>query len=74
MKRFFFDYTKKDQLLLDYRGNEFHSSHAAIDFAKAIAQDLKHRICDDWNGWSVEVRNVEGQKFFSLPVESAGLQ
>ena len=68
MIRFFFDYTARDQSLFDYRGQEFQSPEAAIEFADAIAQDLKHSLSEDWTGWAVEVRNAENQKFFEIPV------
>ncbi len=73
MKRFFFDYTTNGQSLYDYRGDEFRSLQSAIEFAEAIAQDLKHSLSGDWLGWSIEVRDAEGAKFFSLPVECAEL-
>jgi hypothetical protein len=73
MMRFFFDYTTKDQSLFDYRGDEFRTPQAAIDFAGAIAEDLKHSLNDNWMGWSIEVRDALGMKFFSVPVETAGL-
>ena len=71
MKRFFFDYTTKDQSLYDYHGDEFVSFRSAIDFAQATAQVLKHSLSGDWVGWSIEVCNAEGKKFISLPVETA---
>jgi hypothetical protein len=66
--RFFFDYTTKDQSLYDYQGNEFRNSQNAIEFAEAMAQFLRDSLTGEWSGWSVEVRNAEGKKFFSLPV------
>lgn len=71
MKRYFFDYMAKDQSLLDYGGHEFRNAQAAIEFAEAIVQDLSHTLFNDWSGWSVEVRSADGEKFYSLPVESA---
>ena len=68
--RFFFDYTSKDQALYDYQGDEFRSSKSAIGFAKEIAQDWRHSLTGSWNGWSIEVRNAEGIKFFSLSVDA----
>lgn len=68
MKRFFFDYTTKDELLYDYRGDEFVSPESAIEFAKATAQVLEGSLSGDWVGWSIEVRNAEGAKFCSLPI------
>jgi len=69
--RFFFDYTTKDQSLYDYQGNEFRNSQDAIEFAGAIAQFLRDSLTGEWNGWSVEVRDAEGRKSFSLPVGSS---
>jgi len=74
MTRFFFDYTAKEQSLLDYGGHEFPSSGAAIDFAQAIAHDLKHSLTDNWRGWCVEVRNATGLRLQSVPVDSPELE
>ena len=73
MTRYFFDYTTKGKSLYDYRGDSFLTSQGACEFAEVIALDLKHSPDGDWLGWSIEVRNAEGQKFLSLPVETAGL-
>jgi Domain of unknown function (DUF6894) len=69
MTRFFFDYRTSDQALYDYGGHEFRSVQSAEDFAQMIVQDLSHSLTDDWHGWSVEVRNAEGRRLLSLPVE-----
>jgi hypothetical protein len=69
MTRFFFDYRTSDQALYDYGGQEFRSAQSAEEFAQMIVQDLSHCLTDDWHGWSVEVRNAEGQRLLSLPVE-----
>ena len=74
MTRFFFDYTANEQALLDYGGHEFPSSGAAIEFAQAIAHDLKHSISENWRGWCIEVRNVAGLRLRSVPVESPELE
>jgi hypothetical protein len=74
MTRFFFDYTAKEQSLLDYGGHEFSSSQGAIEFAEAIAHDLKHSLTENWRGWSVEVRNATGMRLLSLPVDSPELE
>lgn len=68
MMRFFFDYTAKDQSLRDYHGEEFLSTHDALDFAEATAHELKSNLNGDWVGWSVEVRDAEGKKYLVLPV------
>ena len=74
MTRFFFDYTAKEESLLDYGGHEFPSSGAAIDFAQAIAHHLKHSLTDNWRGWCVEVRNATGNRLLSVPVDSPELE
>jgi hypothetical protein len=71
MIRFFFDYTSKNKSLYDYRGDDFLTPQAAIEFAQATAQVLTNSLSGDWVGWSIEVRNAEGKKFFSLPVNNA---
>lgn len=68
MRHFFFDLTTSGQSLYDYRGDEFASSQSAIEFAQETVRMLKHSLSGDWTGWSVEVRNAEGKKFFSLPI------
>jgi two-component system, chemotaxis family, chemotaxis protein CheY len=70
--RFYFDYTKKDDSLYDYQGEDFLSTEAAYDFATATADTLKHSLEGDWLGWSIEVRNAEGKRYFSIPVGSVG--
>jgi len=74
MTRFFFDYTAKEQSLLDYGGHDFPSSGAAIEFAQAIAHDLKHSLSGNWLGWCVEVRNVNGNRLLSVPVDGPELE
>jgi hypothetical protein len=68
--RFFFDYTKKDESLFDYRGDEFVNPKSAIDFAHAIAQHLKHSLSEDWLGWNVEVRDIKGLKLYAVAVDA----
>ena len=71
MMRFFFDYSTKDQSLLDYRGDEFRSAEGAMEFAQAIVQDLGNSLSREWTGWSIEVRDINGSKFCSLPIEAS---
>ncbi len=74
MTRFFFDYTAKEQSLLDYGGHEFRSPQAAVEFAQAIAHDLKHSLTDNWLGWCIKVRNAGGMTLSSVPVDSQELE
>jgi hypothetical protein len=68
MMRFFFDYTTRNQALLDYQGQEFRSPQGAIEFAETIAENLTYSLSSNWIGWSVEIRNAEGKKFAKIPV------
>jgi hypothetical protein len=68
VKRFFFDFKGRERLLLDYRGSEFKSSHSAIDFAEMTAMRLTNSLTENWLGWSIEVRNAEGQMFSQIPI------
>jgi len=70
--RFYFDYTTKGESLYDYQGEELLSTEDAYDFAAATAQTLKNRLDGDWAGWSIDVRNAEGRKYFSIAVGSIG--
>ena len=44
------------------------SSKDAFHFAQETAQSLKTKLDGDWVGWSVEVRDAQGRKYFSFPV------
>jgi len=70
--RFYFDYTTKSESLYDYQGEEFSSAADAYDFAAATAQTLTNKLNGDWSGWSVDVHNAEGRKYFSITVGSIG--
>jgi hypothetical protein len=66
--RFFFDYKAKHRSIYDYDGNTFRNSEDAYDFAKSTAQLLKNSLDGGWIGYSVEVRDAVGKKYFSIPV------
>jgi len=69
--RLFFDLKNERESVLDFTGEEFGYHDAAIDFAKAIAADMTHRMCADWLGWSGEVWNAAGLKFVAVPIGTA---
>ena len=71
MIRIFFDYRTSDQAPYDYGGREFRNIRSAEEFAQMIVEDLSCSLTNDWNGWSVEVRNAERRRLPSLPVESS---
>ena len=69
--RFFFDLKSKQETVLDYSGENFGHHEAAIDFAKAIAYDMTHRVSAEWLGWSVEVLDEIGRPLISVRIETA---
>ncbi len=71
--QFYLDLLSRGKHLYDYKGNEFLSANDAYDFAQTTAEVLKNQLDGAWNGWSIEVRNAEGRRFFSLPISSLEL-
>jgi hypothetical protein len=45
--RFFYDYATSDRSLYDFHGEEFQTPGAAIEFGKAIVENLIHRLDGD---------------------------
>jgi hypothetical protein len=74
MTRYFFDIKTAEESLLDYRGLEFNSQNSALDYAEVIAYDLRHSLTHNWSGWSVDVHDVSGGRFFSLAIDSPELK
>jgi hypothetical protein len=68
MQRYFFDLTLAEASLFDYKGNEFSSMNAALDFATTVAQGLENKLSGEWAGWTLEVRCTAGKKYFSVPI------
>ena len=71
--RFFFDYKKEGESLLDFRGDDFGSPQGAIEFAQTLAHYLRHSLTEDWSGWSIEARSAEGLKFWTADIDTADL-
>jgi hypothetical protein len=69
--RYFFDLTRAEHSLLDYKGYEFTSLNAARDFAMTKAHLLENNLSGEWSGWVMEVRCAEGTKYFSVPIGNA---
>jgi hypothetical protein len=73
MKRFFFDVAARTYVQYDYRGREFAKPEDARELAELIALDLECSDEGDWAGAEVQVRNVGGDRLFSVPVRSSDL-
>ena len=68
MTRYFFDVANKSYVHYDYSGREFGRPEEARDLAELIALDLECTDADDLVGAEVQVRNVRGERLFSVPV------
>jgi hypothetical protein len=68
MKRFFFDISNTARDLYDYQGREFEKMEDARELAELIALDLQCSDFDDWAGFQVKVRNIDGNCLISIPV------
>ena len=73
MNRFFFDVTGRQKVIFDYVGSEFKSPDGAVEFAQEKLALLKNSLNREWAGWSIEVRNVTGQKFCSIPIDDSDM-
>ena len=67
--RLYLDYKSKSRVLYDYAGDDFRSADDAYDFAAETAHGLKNQLDSAWAGWSIEVRNAEGKKYFTLSLD-----
>jgi hypothetical protein len=65
---FFFDRVGKDRAEYDYKGCAFQSPDKARQMAELIALDLGIEADGAWFGWRVDVLDVRGKRFFSVPV------
>jgi hypothetical protein len=73
MQRYFFDLVMDNPAgaavpQYDYGGRDFSCLQAASDFAELWAMDLTMEPDEPWRGWTVKVRNTQGQLLFSTMV------
>ena len=67
----FFDIEHQDSRCYDYHGDDFGRPEDAAEMAELIAVDLGCSETADCIGAHVQVRNVIGEKLFSVPVLEA---
>jgi hypothetical protein len=72
MQKYFFDLVGQGRSQYDYRGRVFAAPESAFRLAELIALDLDVRGEGEWTGWTINVRNAEGQQYFSVPVPNPG--
>ena len=68
MIKYFFDLATKSYVQYDYRGRDLERLELAREMAELIALDIECTEGDELAGAEVEVRNIVGQKLFSVPV------
>lgn len=66
MTRLFFDLVGQDNRAFDFHGRYFRDPNDAHEHAKLMSLDLSSR--DDQQGTEIEVRDVSGQRLFSVPI------
>jgi len=74
MTRYFFDVANDSDVHYDYRGREFEKPEEARELAELIALDIE---CTDdgseLDAAEVQVRNVSGDRLFSVPIRELDL-
>ena len=73
MNRYFFDVASKSYVQYDYRGRDLERPEQAREMAELIALDIECTDDDVSTGAEVQVRNVGGQKLFSIPIRDPRL-
>jgi hypothetical protein len=68
MQKYFFDLVGQDRSQYDYRGRVFAAPESAFRLAELMALDLNIRSEGEWSGWTIAVRNAQGQQIFSVPI------
>jgi len=66
MKRYFFDRVGQSCSEYDFRGRDFAEPHKALEIAQLLALDLGVEGQEEFLGGSINVRNADGHKLFSV--------
>lgn len=73
MTRYFFDVASDAYVYYDYRGREFERPEQARELADLIALDLECLDIDELGGCEVQVRNVSGDRLYSVRIREPDL-
>jgi len=73
MSKYFFDRVSQGRAEYDYHGRAFPTPENARELAELIALDLEIETDGRWSGWSIDVRNTYGERFFMIPVRGPEL-
>ena len=73
MKKYFFDRVGQDCSEYDFSGREFSEPQKAFQLAQLLALDLEVAAADEFGGGSINVRNADGHKLFTVPIRQPDL-
>ena len=73
MNKYFFDVASKSYVQYDFRGRELERPEQARELAELIALDIECTDGEALANGEVQVRNVGGQKLFSIPIREPAL-
>ena len=68
MQRYFFDVATRAYVQYDYHGREINNPEQARELAELIALDIECTEGDNLAGAEIQVRNVNGEHLYSVPV------
>ncbi len=68
MKKYFFDRVGQGCSEYDFRGRDFAEPQKAYQLAQLLALDMEVGGGDEFFGGSINVRNADGHKLFSVPI------
>jgi hypothetical protein len=66
MKKYFFDRVGQSCSEYDFRGRDFAEPHKAFQLAQLLALDIGVEGQEEFLGGSVNVRNADGHKLYSV--------
>lgn len=73
MKRYFFDVAVKASVRFDFCGRDLERIEQVREIAELIALDIECTDGEELAALEVQVRNIGGQKLFSIPVHLPSL-
>jgi hypothetical protein len=68
MNKYFFDRIGQGCSEYDFCGHDFAEAEKAFQLAQLLAIDLEVGGGDEFAGGSINVRNADGHKLFSVPI------
>ena len=73
MKKYFFDVVGQQRAEYDFSGREFSEPQKAFQLAQLLALDLVVGGEDEFSGGSINVRNADGHKLYSVLISEPDL-